>query len=211
MRLMSRAVWVVVLLGWLAIPAPAASQVSFGMSAGVSLASLTGDDVPEELDMRTGLNVGGFVEFPLADIIWLAPGLYYIQKGGSSDVPDGTIKIDYLEIPLLLRVGVSGRDPIGINLFLGPTFAFEVGCKFDFPTVTGDCDDLSNTGFSVETKSFDIGAAFGAGLSFGVSDNASINLTGIWDIGLMSIDDSQFDEDVKNEAILINVGFSVTP
>src|SRR5688572_24703415 len=98
MRFTSRAVWVVVLLGWLVVPAPAASQVSFGMSGGVSLGPLTGDAVPDELDMRTGYNIGAFAEFPLADIIWLAPGLYYVQKGASADVPDGSVKIDYLEI-----------------------------------------------------------------------------------------------------------------
>jgi hypothetical protein len=203
-------VWVVVVSAALTTPIPAVSQVSVGVSGGLSIASLTGDDADEDLGSRTGLNVGGFLELPLADIVWLQPGVYYVQKGASSDSPDGKIKIDYIEVPLLLRVGVSQRDPVGINLFLGPTFAFQAKCEFELGNLTGDCEQGAASDLDL-TKSFDLGLAVGGGLSFALSPNVALLANAIWDIGLMSIDDSPAENDVKNEAILLNVGFSFRP
>jgi opacity protein-like surface antigen len=199
-----------VLIAGLALPIRAASQVTLGLSGGLSIASLTGDDVDEDLGSRTGMNVGGFLELPLADIVWLVPGVYYVQKGASSDNPDGKIKIDYVEVPLLLRVGVSQRSPVGVNLFLGPTFAFQAKCEFEFGSITGSCESQAASDFDA-TKKFDLGLAVGAGLSFAVSPNVSFLTNAMWDLGLMSIDDSAAENDVKNEAIWLNVGLAFRP
>jgi hypothetical protein len=210
MRFGRKVVWAAVLIAGLALPIPAASQVTVGVSGGLSIASLTGDDVDEDLGSRTGMNVGGFLELPLADIVWLVPGVYYIQKGATSDVPDGKIKIDYVEVPLLLRVGVSQRDPVGVNLFLGPTFAFQAKCSFELGNVSGDCESQAASDLDFG-KSFDLGLAVGAGLSFAVSPNVSFLTNAMWDLGLMSIDDSPAESDVKNEAIWLNVGLAFRP
>jgi hypothetical protein len=206
MRFVLKAVWAVGLIAALALPVPAFAQVSFGVSGGLSLASLTGDDVDDDLDGRTGFNAGAFVELPLADIIWLVPGLYYVQKGATSDGLVEEISIDYLELPLLLRVGVSDRDPVGINLFLGPTFALQLKCDFQVANITDECEDEAASDFDI-TKNFDVGLAVGGGLSFAVSPTISLLANAFWDLGLMSIDDSLAEQDIKNEAILLNVGF----
>jgi hypothetical protein len=206
MRFVTKVVWVVGLVAAFAMPVPGSAQVAFGVSGGLSLASLTGDDVDEDLDGRTGFNVGAFAELPLADIIWLVPGLYYVQKGATSDGPVEDISIDYLELPLLLRVGVSERDPVGINLFLGPTFALQLTCDFEVNNVTRECEEEAASDFDI-TRKFDVGLAVGAGLSFSVSPTLSLLANALWDLGLMSIDDSAAQQDIKNEAILLNVGF----
>jgi hypothetical protein len=211
-------VWAAVLAAVLALPLPAVSQVTVGLSGGLSIASLSGDDVEavtdgQELDSRTGMNVGAFVELPLADIVWLVPGIYYVQKGAKADLIGNTdlkIKIDYAEVPLLLRVGVSQRDPVGVNLFLGPTLAFQVKCEFVIGSSATDCDDEAGSDGDA-TKSFDLGLAVGGGLSFEVSPNVSFLTNAMWDLGLMSIDDSPAENDVKNEAIWLNVGLAFRP
>jgi hypothetical protein len=155
------------------------------------------------------MNVGAFAEFPLGDILWLTPGLYYVQKGADADASGiDDIAIDYLEVPLLLRVGVSQRSPIGVDLFLGPTFAFQVKCDAETATVSVDCADDAMNDLS---KSFDLGLAVGGGLSFGLTPALSLIGTALWDLGLTSIDDSAADRDIKNEAILLNLGFRWTP
>ena len=84
MRFVTKVVWVVGLVAAFAMPVPGSAQVAFGVSGGLSLASLTGDDVDEDLDGRTGFNVGAFAELPLADIIWL---VNYVFKGGAWPQP----------------------------------------------------------------------------------------------------------------------------
>jgi hypothetical protein len=215
MRMGRRAVWGVGLVATLLLPFPAASQLAVGVTGGLSLASITGDDADDEgLDMRTGFDVGGFLELPLADIVWLVPGIHYVQKGATFERlgDDFTIELDYAEVPLLLRVGVSQRNPLGINLLLGPTFAFQVKCEL----VDEDTDDSQTCEQQAASdldlsKSFDLGLAVGGGLSFAVSPNASLLANVLWDIGVTSIDDSPAENDVKNEAILLNVGLAFRP
>ena len=207
MRPTTRAVWAAGLVAALAFPVTASAQVSFGVTGGLSLASLTGDDVEGDLESRNGFNAGAFLELPLADIIWLVPGLYYVQKGATSDGLVEEIAIDYLELPLLLRVGVSERDPVGVNLFLGPTFALQLKCDFEAQNITAECEDATASDFDI-TKNFDFGLAVGGGLSFALSPEIALLANAFWDLGLMSIDDSSAEQDIKNEAILLNVGFA---
>jgi hypothetical protein len=211
MSFATKAVWAAGVAVALAVPFPASAQVSFGVQGGLSLASLSGDDAEGELeDTRTGFNAGAFVELPLADIIWLVPGAYYVQKGATSDGVVDQLSIDYLEVPLLLRVGVSERDPIGVNLFLGPTFAYQLKCEFELGNVTRDCEDSTASNFDI-TKSFDFGLMVGGGVSFAVSEGVALLANAFWDLGLTSIDESAADQDIKNEAILLNVGFLFRP
>ena len=187
------------------LPAQLGAQgITAGFSAGLSLANLTGDDADEDLDSRTGFNAGAFVDFPIGEIIGVSTGLYYVQKGFSDDVGDVELGLDYLEVPILLRVtALGGDDAVGVNLFLGPTLAFEIGCEADFEGFGSvDCDEDDE----FPTKGFDLGLAFGAGVTFPVSDAMSLFGTAIYDFGLRSIDDSGVDFDIKNETVLLDVG-----
>ena len=184
------------------LPLQAEAQVRFGVSGGLSLAKLGGDDASDNLDSRTGFNGGAFLDFPLGGIIGVTTGLYYVQKGASSDGPlDAEVAIDYLEVPLLLRVTAVESSTADFNLFMGPTFAFEMKCEGTIAGVTLDCEDDE-----FPTKSFDLGAAFGAGISFPISPSMSVIGTALYDIGLRSIDDA--GDDIKNEAVLLNVGLA---
>jgi hypothetical protein len=107
-------------------------------------------------------------------------------------------------------VGVTAPDPLGVDLFLGPTFAYQVGCELELANQSGDCDDEAGNNFD-PTKSFDVGFAVGAGISFAITPGATLLFKGLWDLGLMSIDDSAAENDVKNEAILLNVGRAFRP
>lgn len=199
----SRAIPAATLMLAALLPSTLAGQgVSVGVSGGLSLANLRGDDVMGDLSTRTGFNIGGFVDFPLGGIVFLAPGLAYVQKG--AEVRSGPVEefaIDYLEIPLLLRVAASDRAPFGIDLLLGPTFAFQVRCDAVVAGSSVSCDD--DTALS---KTFDLGAAFGVGVSYAFSPGMALLATALWDLGLTSIDESPQDRDVKNETILLNLG-----
>jgi hypothetical protein len=194
----------------LSLPGTAQAQ-GFGFSGGVSIAELTGDDVADRLESRTGFQIGAFADVPLRGIVSLQPGLYYVQKGAESR---GTlveeIAIDYVEVPLLLRVDVSPERTLGVNAYLGPVFSFQVKCEGISPNASVSCEDDAVPDFDI-SKSFDLGAAFGAGLTYAVSPGVSLLAHGIWNFGLLSLDESPADLSVKNETLMLSVGALFRP
>ena len=190
----------------LAIAVPEASAQTLGVRGGLSLATLSGEG-DEDLDNRTGIAVSGTVTFPLAPTVGLQLGLGYAQKGASVSDPDvdGTFALDYLEVPALVRFDVPTAGTISPRLYLGGALAYETSCALegeaDGFSASIDCDQLAEeTGIELQTKSFDIGAVAGAGLSFGTAGPVNITLDIFYNLGLTSIDDSADAEDVKNRA-----------
>src|SRR5512134_1589049 len=90
----------------LTAPVAAQNRPLLGVYGGVNFAELGGEDVGE-VSSRTGLQAGAFASIPLGGILALVPGVAYSQEG--TDVETGTstsltVKLDYLEVPLLLKV-----------------------------------------------------------------------------------------------------------
>lgn len=193
---------VAIAVGALAAPTAASAQLRFGVRAGANFATVTGDDADgDDVDTRTGLVAGGFVEAPLADIIGLQVGALYSQKGFKPDVigSSAAIKIDYLDVPALLVVTVPATESVGVGLYLGPTFSFRVKCEGTFAGFSGDCDDQG-----IET--FDLGGEVGAGLRFGMGRSTFL-LDGFYNFGLGSIDDDPSDPlDIKNQVFSVSAG-----
>lgn len=184
----------------------AAQSFQFGPVAGVSIANFSGDDAGDT-DSRTGF-FGG------AQVVWQAPGslfgfetgAVYVQKGASMDDPDvdGTIELDYIAIPLMLRIA----PPMGESSFtpvfgLGGEAAFEVGCAVsgegDGVEVDMDCDEFPEGEF--DTKSFDFGLAASVGVDFPVG-RMTLAPFAKYTLGLTSIVDAE-DTDVKNSGFLV--------
>jgi len=198
-----------VLLVLLLLPSAVRAQTTISINAGVSFASLQGDDVPTPFGTRTGLVAGAHLGIPVGAIFSVAPGLYYAQKGADIETSLGTgaFRLDYIEVPVLgVFMVTAPQRPVGISLFLGPSFAFEVGCELEGTvagvTTTADCDDDS------DRRTFDLGAIFGAGLSFPVTERMALALNGGLDFGLRSLDGSTSNDDIKNEMWFLMAGLS---
>jgi hypothetical protein len=185
----------------------AAQSFQFGPVAGVSIANFSGDDAGET-DSRTGF-FGG------AQVVWQAPGslfgfetgALYVQKGASFEDGDGegTFELDYITVPLLLRVA----PPMGASSFtpvfgLGGEVGFEVGCSVSGEAegveVDMDCEEFDEAG--LETKSFDFGLAASVGVDFPVG-RMTLAPFAKYTYGLTSIDDSEGEADVKNSGFLV--------
>lgn len=189
-----------VLAAILVAPGLLEAQVGLGPGAGVTFSKLTGDDVESgDVDTKTGFFVGASLGVPLGGIVGLNTGVYYVQKGANEGGGgDNSLDLTYLEIPALLEVQVTGPErPVGVGLFLGPSFGFNLSCE-DFDGE--DCGD--------NAKSLDLGALFGAGLAFRAGESATIAVNAGLDLGLTSVDDSSDNLDIKNQAYFIGVGVS---
>lgn len=183
-----------------------AQSFTFGPVAGVSIASFSGDDL-EAADSRTGF-FGG------AQVVWQAPGslfgvetgAMYVQKGASEEGEGGevTIGLDYIAIPLLLRIAPPMANSSFTPAFgLGVTAGFEIGCSLEVEgegvELDADCDAGGEE--SLETKSFDLGLTASVGADF-AAGNMIVAPFARYTYGLTNIVDAE-DADVKNTAILI--------
>ena len=215
MRATKRLLYLLPLLAFLALPTTAESQVAIGVSGGLSLANFSGDDVDDdEFDSRTGLLAGGFINVPISEILSVTSGLYYVQKGASDAEAgeDGTFKVDYVEVPVLLQVGVGQTESAAFSVFAGPRLGFETKCQVegadDGVTAAVDCDSpalADALGFELETKGVTFGAIFGAGVRVMTSETMFFVANGGLDLGLQSFVDIE-DVDIKNNAWFLQAG-----
>ena len=205
-------------LGVAVIPSAATAQragdMTVGILAGVNYATV--DQDPEfgdvEFDHKLGLLAGVFLDVALNDVFSIEPEVLFSQKGaevegtGNNSELEGTFKLDYIEVPLLLKfkvpVSSAGFRPF---LFAGPAVGFEVKCELDgeILSVTGDtdCDETS----LVNTKSTDFGGTVGGGFEF-LAGMQAVRVDARYTHGFTDINDSADAREIKNRTFAVTVG-----
>jgi hypothetical protein len=181
------------------------------------MAKLHGDDVEDFTDLlggaqksRIGFCAGGFITFNITGMFAIQPEVLYTMKGSryEEEILGETfklwIKLDYLEIPVLVKI--MAPSPGGVNpyLFAGPVFALKLSSKmkaeYAGESAEEDIEDLKGT---------DFGLVIGAGVDFGfgASGMGKMTLDVRYSLGLSTISDFEGD-DVKNGVFSLMVGFS---
>ena len=202
----------------LLLPNPSsATGIKGGLKIGASMAKLHGDDVDDLTDFlgedqksRIGLCAGGFITFNITGMFAVQPEVLYVKKGSKyeEEILGETfklwIKLDYLEIPVLVKI--MAPSPGGVNpyLFAGPVFALKLSSKMK-AEYAGDSEEVDIE----DIKSTDFGLVIGAGVDFGfgASGMGKMTLDVRYSLGLSSISDFEGD-DVKNGVFSLMVGFS---
>ncbi len=218
---MKHPVGIVLLTASLSFAAAAqAATCQVGLKAGVAIQKLGGDDVESnQVENRTGFAGGAYFQADLSRNFGVRVEALYFMKGASADSADAslTIKLDYIEFPVLAVAHVPISDAAHLDIFGGPTFAFKT--KAEVEASLGPFSGTADIGDAV--KGFDFGLTFGAGLSFDVGSSV-IGIDGRYGFGLNTIADPDFsydsgfgtissDADVKNQgfAIMGSVGFPI--
>lgn len=123
---------------------------------------------------RTGISVATSVviDFPLNLPYGITPGIetgiYYMQKGFDEPVTDkfiaDRVEIDYIEIPLLVKLNYERENRFSPHLLFGPYLSFMVSSErvFGENESRRDLDDI--------TRNTDLGWAFGAGLDISLGN-----------------------------------------
>ena len=192
-------------------PSQVTSQVSIskGIKFGLNIAKFTGDDA-EGSENLTGLVVGGHLRFG-AGFLSIQPELLFTRKGvKTNDIEEGTsveikIKNDYLEIPVLIRLGFGHSPGLKPSLFAGPSAALLVSSRG--LTTFGGGQSSIEVDANHLFKEFELGFVIGAGIDFTLGFRTllfEIRYSG----GLSSIDDSGDDGDIKNSVISIMGGLA---
>lgn len=188
--------WTILVIGTfaalLALPQPAAAGVRFGIKAGANAANVNGN-ITEQLEdwqNTVGFCGGIFLEFNLGKVLTIQPEVLYTMKG-SETAEGGKLNLDYIEVPVLLKV----RIPLGsIHPFLlaGPAFGWNLQAVAD--------------GIEVEDwPTSDYSAVFGGGLQLGRSFHIDVRYT-------MSLTELEIPEletiDLKNGVISATLGWA---
>ena len=122
------------------------------------------------------------------------------------------MKLNYLEVPLLLRYDIAAPQRVGGFVLGGLGLGFRTGCSVSATThstgqtQTVTCSELERlSNGSVTFKSFDPGAIVGAGLRVAVGREQLV-LTSQYEIGLTQV---QSGIDAKNRALTFGFGLEV--
>ena len=186
-------------------------QTMIGIKGGYTFANFYG--VGYGRNSRTGIAVAATVvtdlpfELPYSIFPGIETGIYYMQKGfedpqANKYIAD-RIEIDYVEIPVLLKLNYSRANRFSPHLLFGPYLSFMVSSEqvIGEDEIRRDLDEI--------TRNMDLGWAFGAGVDITLGNV-------IFDIQLrnsLSFDtlftDEEFDdgEKLRQFSLLLGIRF----
>lgn len=188
--------------------ASSADPVRFGVLAGFNSSTVGGKDA-EDPDRRTGFVGGISLLLPFGGGWGIRPEVLYSQKGakyplGSEEGFPGkaTVKLDYIDVPVLLQYEARTEGGIRPQVYAGPSVGFKARCKVEGSaggaSVSMDCGDAD-----VDIKSADFAGVVGGGLAFPVGDHFAA-------VGVRyqhGFTDLTSDATVKNRVISVYAGF----
>lgn len=140
-------------------------NTEFGVKGGFNMSNLynSGDDVDDN-NVLYGFNAGLYATLPISDFVAIQPELLFTTKGakleynGAGFNGDAKFKLNYIELPLLVRVNVTKN----FNIHAGGYASYLVSSK-----VTGNGDiDFEQEIDRDDLAKFDAGIAAGVGVDF---------------------------------------------
>ena len=136
---------------------------------GINIANLTKSDA----DPRIGAVAGAEFEYRAADILGLSFGALYSQQGAKStdDGATTTIKLDYINVPILANVYVAPGFAVKVGLQPGFNVSSKVGVKTSGASASVDMNDIKSIDFSIpvgmsyEFNNFVVDARYNIGVT----------------------------------------------
>lgn len=196
-----RASLTLLVLGGFLLAAPAQAQAIFGLKAGLNTAYFSGDDAAGT-DPRLGAVGGAFVRFDVTPAVALQLEALYSQEGAEDF--DGTYKLDYVDVPVLLRLGVPVSPLADAGVYAGPSLGIPVRSKFDFDN-GAEADEETNLDVGVT-----VGVDFWSG-PVGVDLRYTAGLTDVFSDEIGGLPVTALD--IRNQAFTVTLGyrFGATP
>ncbi|MBK8829991.1 MAG: PorT family protein [Saprospiraceae bacterium] len=152
-------------------------------------------------DATVGFGAGIFLGFNFSDNFGLQGEAIYStlnQKYTEDDV-EKEIKLEYINIPLLLSFNTGKLKPVNFNVVAGPQIGISVGSEL-FTSDGGDPDNEA----VLSVKKGDLGFAYGAGFDFGLNAARTFRLglgfRGVY--GLIDISDNSNNNSTNSYYVL---------
>ena len=170
--------------------------ISGGGKLGMSSSNLSSGDASFESGDKGGFAAGGFVNVAITGVFSVEPQLLFIQKGAKLTAlgEEVTLKLDYLEVPLLGVVTSPRWGPVRAFVYGGPAFGFNVSATAA-PVGGEDEEDVAD-----DVKGNDVAVTFGGGI---IVDG--LTLEARYTMGVSSI--AEDERDIRTRAFLFIAGF----
>lgn len=162
--------------------------VTIQPKVGLSLANVTKGDG----DIRVGAVAGAEFEYQVSDIFSLSAGALYSMQGCKGEVEgyDATVKLDYLNIPILANVYVAKGLAVKLGIQPGFNVTSKASVEKSGTKVTTDLDGIESVDFSIPI-----------GLSYEINNFV---IDGRYNLGVSKIMDGS---DSKNSVFQFTLGY----
>ncbi len=187
----------------------ARAEMTCGVKGGIGFSQMNADLF--DTDSRNGFVGGVYGSLDLTPSLAVQPEVLYVRKGAklfSTNVSLGgitfgrigtTLDVDYVEVPVLLRLSAPPTGPVDLRLLGGPVASIKVR------------EQLSTTGLigvklgTDQIKTTDFGLAVGGAAAM---RNGTLKFVaeGRYTFGLLNVSDLPFGGDVKNSAFYGTLG-----
>jgi hypothetical protein len=167
-----------------------------GLTGGMNLATLSGADVDGGLKNRTGFMVGGLVVIPVAHNVALQPEILFATKGAdfpTTQAVSGGMKLQYVEVPVVLRLDVPASGGVKPFAYAGPAFSLKTSCAFEGRaqgvSASINCDDVFGQVGEPGALTFrtaDVGGLIGGGLAFDVGGRV-VTVGARYELGFVNV------------------------
>ncbi len=125
-------------------------------------------------DVTYGFGAGAFLGFNFSEHVGVQGEIIYnriSQKYTEFDV-EREVKLNYVNIPLLLSLNTGKSKSFNFNMVAGPQLGLSVGSKM----ITTGGDGTVHSQAILAVKKSDVGVAYGAGFDFGVNSAKTVRL-----------------------------------
>jgi hypothetical protein len=192
---MKRSFIAIAVLSLLVAPTMARAQGGFGIKGGLSYGTATNNGVDPGATQRSGFaiglgaNTGGVVGFGIEGL--------YAQRGFTSSVGANSRKLDYIDVPIYLRVSIP-VPIISPFVYAGPQGSYELKCGTD----TGNCPDSGRPKLTYA-------GVIGGGLRFGVLGGLSVEgryIYSLTDLNLSTVSTTKSYQ-ARSLMLLVGIGF----
>ncbi len=169
-------------------------QLTIQPKVGVNIANITDSD---GADPRIGLAAGAEFEYGLTDNIGLSAGVLYSMQGAKAteDGADCTLKLDYLNVPILANFYVAKGFAVKLGVQPGFKLSSKAKVKVSGASVEVDANDIEG----VNVKSIDLSIPVGVSYQY---QNIVFDARYNW--GVTKIIE---DSDSKHSVFQITVGY----
>lgn len=169
-------------------------QLTIQPKVGVNIANITDAD---DADPRIGLAAGAEFEYGLTDNIGLSAGVLYSMQGAKAteDGADCTLKLDYLNVPILANFYVAKGFAVKLGVQPGFKLSSKAKVKVSRTSVEVDANDIDG----VNIKSIDLSIPVGVSYQY---QNIVFDARYNW--GVTKIIE---DSDSKHSVFQITVGY----
>jgi hypothetical protein len=181
-----------VFVSMMSFSASAQSKMGIGIKAGLNMASVGGDGT-DNYKSRMGLYAGALFEVQFSDMFAGQIEAAYSMEGAKEEgtmmgvAYTATVKLDYLEIPILLKV-ILPVPAVNPYIIVGPALGINLGA-----TVTAEAGGQTHdTDIKDAISGTDFGLAFGAGVAIPMGLIVELRYT----LGLSNI--NKDNDTVKN-------------